>query len=127
LYATTRSGFADRQRRHASTWQAEPTSSTHPASADYAETRPALLSSRRRQHRFTKSLQSRSFFRGSLARDGSFVLVHADGSGERTLPHNIRVRKLALSPGETKAFFEETEGYLSKVGILDLRAVRPGD
>jgi hypothetical protein len=48
------------------------------------------------------------------------VLVHADGSGECTLPHNIRVRKLALSPDETKAFFEETEGYLSKVGILDL-------
>jgi hypothetical protein len=61
------------------------------------------------------------------ARDGSFVLVHADGSGERALPRDIRVRKLALSPDETKAFFEETEGYLSKSESLTFRAVRPGD
>jgi Tol biopolymer transport system component len=54
------------------------------------------------------------------APDGSFVLVHPNGSGERALPHKIRVRKLAVSPDETKAFIEEREGYLSKVGILDL-------
>ena len=54
------------------------------------------------------------------APDGSFVLVHPNGSGEHVLSHDIRVRKLAVSPDETKAFFEETEGYLTKVGILDL-------
>lgn len=54
------------------------------------------------------------------APDGSFVLVRPNDSGEHALPHNIRVRKLAVSPDETKAFFEEREGYLSKVGILDL-------
>jgi hypothetical protein len=48
------------------------------------------------------------------------VLVRPNGSGEHALPHNIRVRKVAVSPDETKAFFEETEGYLSKLGILDL-------
>jgi Tol biopolymer transport system component len=52
--------------------------------------------------------------------EGSFVLVRPNGTGEHALPHDIRVRRLVVSPDETKAFFEERDGYVSTVGILDL-------